>query len=208
MVQMHGSIPAANEDIVGLELTTSLEVVAEAVSTDRPSLGVPTASDGTVTVMFTDIQASTELAERLGDEAWAELLGWHRAAMEHAASRHRGRIVKGLGDGFMVAFPSASDGLRCGSEIQAAVEQGWRGEPISLRVGLHSGDAVSRADDFYGHAVTVAARLAAIAQGGEILATKLVSELAQRGSFRFGAPRFAALKGIEEPVEIVELLRG
>ena len=78
---------------------------------------------------------------------------------------------------------------------------------IKLRVGLHSGDVVRDAGDFYGHAVTVAARVAAIAQGGEILATRLSADLAQRGSIQFGPPRAVALKGVDEPVEVVVVLQ-
>ncbi|HEV2370032.1 MAG TPA: adenylate/guanylate cyclase domain-containing protein [Acidimicrobiales bacterium] len=206
MVQMHCSVPATNEQVLGVELTTSLDAVAEAVSSDRPGLGVGAAPDGTVTIMFTDVEASTEMAERLGDRAWAELLRWHRSATEESAARNRGRIVKGLGDGFMLAFPSASDGLRCAAAMQETMRAGWRGEPLHLRVGLHSGDAVRAADDFYGHAVTVAARVAALAQGGEILATRLVADLAERGSFRFSSPRSVSLKGIDGAIEVVPLL--
>jgi class 3 adenylate cyclase len=203
MVQMHCSVPATNEDVLGVALTTSLEAVAEAVSSDRPSLGVTATPDGTVTIMFTDIEASTELAERLGDRAWTDLLRWHRASTGEAVARFRGHVVKGLGDGFMIAFSSASDGMRCGLQMQQDVREGWQGEQLRLRVGLHSGDVIRDMDDFYGHSVTVAARVASLAQGGEVLATRLVGDLAERGSFSFGPVRTVVLKGIADPVEVV-----
>ena len=65
--------------------------------------------------------ASTELAERLGDERWTDLLRWHRATTETAAAANRGYAVKSLGDGFMIAFPSATDGIRCASELQREI---------------------------------------------------------------------------------------
>jgi hypothetical protein len=110
VVQMHCSVGVANEEMVGIELTTTLEAVADAVRTDRPQLGVSAAPDGTITVLFTDIEDSTKLAEQLGDERWMELLRWHRDDVQKAASRHRGYVVKSLGDGFMIAFASASEG--------------------------------------------------------------------------------------------------
>ena len=206
IVQLHCSVPVANEEMVGVELTTSLEAVAEAVSQDRPSLGVGAAPDGTVTIMFTDIEGSTAMAERLGDQQWTELLRWHRGLTDSSAGRSRGHVVKGLGDGFIIAFPSATDALRCAAEMQAAVKTGWRGEQVRLRVGLHSGDAIRDVDDFYGHSVTVAARVAALAEGGQVLLTRLVGDLAQRGTFRFGSPRTAYLKGIDGPFELLPLV--
>jgi len=206
VVQMHASVAVANEDAYGLDLPTTFEVVAESVRESRPPLGVSTAPDGTVTLLFTDIEASTELAERLGDERWTGLLRWHRATTERAAAANRGFVVKSLGDGFMIAFPSATDGIRCASELQRGIAKGWEGESIRLRAGLHSGDAVRDLDDFYGHAVTVAARVAALAQGGEILVTRVVQELAHGGNFQFGASRVAELKGLDGAYEIVDVV--
>jgi class 3 adenylate cyclase len=202
-VQMHFSTAVANKDAIGVELTTTVEAVAASVRRDRPSLGVSTAPDGTITLLFTDIEASTELAERLGDEQWIRLLRWHRSATTDAAEANRGFVVKSLGDGFMIAFPSASDGLRCAIDLQRRIAEGWQGEKVRLRAGLHSGDAVRDLDDFYGHAVTVAARVAAMARAGEILVTRVVQELAQGGGFEFSEPRITELKGLDGTYELI-----
>jgi class 3 adenylate cyclase len=206
MVQMHCSIPVANEDVLGVELTTSFDELIADVSADRPSLSDVAAPDGTVTIMFTDIESSTALAEQLGDARWGHLLREHRRTVESLAARHRGRVVKGLGDGFMIVFPSATDALSCGRDMQAQLSQPDRGgHSVKVRIGLHSGDPVRDVDDFFGHAVTVAARVAAAAGGGETLTSRLTAELARRGSFEFGPPRCLQLKGIEGPIEVLDL---
>jgi class 3 adenylate cyclase len=105
----------------------------------------------------------------------------------------------------MIAFPSASDAIRCAQLVRDSAASGWRGNPVRLRAGIHSGDAVRDIDDFYGHAVTVAARVASIAQGGEILVTRVVRELVRGGSFRFENVRLESLKGIDEAVEVARL---
>jgi class 3 adenylate cyclase len=206
VVQAHNSIAVTNEEALGFALTTSLDAVAAAVQEARPAVGAVTAPDGTVTLLFTDIERSTELAERLGDERWAELLRWLRAQTSEAAEACRGYIVKCLGDGFMLAFSSASDGIRCAAALQRGTAAGWQGETVRLRAGLHSGDAVRDLDDFYGHAVTVAARVAALADGGEVLVTRVVADLARAGAFEFGEPRRVALKGIAGDVEVLSLV--
>jgi class 3 adenylate cyclase len=206
VVQLHASIAVTNADAIAVDLTTTFDAVADAVREHRPELGVPAAPDGTVTLLFTDIEASTVLAERLGDERWTDLLRWHRAATDEAARANRGYVVKSLGDGFMIAFPSASDGIRCAIEVQHGVTDGWEGESIRIRAGLHSGDAVRDLDDFYGHAVTVAARVAALAHGGEILVTRVVRELAHGASFEFGAARVTELKGLDGHYEVIPVL--
>jgi len=203
VVQMHFSAGVATEVASGMDLASTFEAVADAVRTDRPDFGVPPAPDGTVTLMFTDIEASTTIAERLGDEQWTRLLRWLRDTTTAAAQAHRGYVVKCLGDGFMIAFPSASEGLACAKQLQRDVAAGWHGETIRLRAGLHAGDAVRDVDDFYGHAVTVAARVAALAQGRETLATRVVRELARVGEFQFAEPRIVQLKGLEGHYEVV-----
>ncbi len=93
---------------------------------------------------------------------------------------------------------------RCGT----APAEGWEGESIRIHAGLHSGDAVRDLDDFYGHTVTVAARVAALANGGEILVTRVVRELARGGGFEFDAPRVTELKGLDGTYEVAAVRAG
>lgn len=194
----HNSIGIRNEEAIGVRLTTSIERTAHAIRDARPSMETAAAPDGTVTVMFSDIESSTVLLERLGDAEFVRLLGWYDAIVRDAASEHRGYIVKSRGDGFMIAFPSAALALRCGSVIQQRLAGGYDGTNVRVRIGLHAGEALRHSDDFYGRTVVIAARIADLALGGEILASELVHELA-RGlrTFRFGEPRTTRLKGLD-----------
>jgi len=194
----HNSIGVRNEDAIGVTLTTSIQRTERAVREDRPNVERAAAPDGTVTLMFSDIESSTVLLERLGDTEFVRLLAWHDAIVRDAASEHRGYIVKSRGDGFMIAFPSAALALRCGSVIQQRLGRGYDGMHVRVRIGLHAGEALRYADDFYGRTVVVAARIADLALGGEMLASELVHELARGlGTFRFGEPRTTRLKGID-----------
>lgn len=205
-VQVHFSIGLTNEERLGLELTTPLQAIVTEVQTDRPDLRESTAPDGTVTMLFTDIESSTELAERLGDSDWMELIRWHRRDTTQSAKRNRGYVIKSLGDGFMIAFPSAADAIRCAQDVHDSAGVGWSGNPVRLRAGIHTGHAVRDLDDFYGHSVTVAARVAALAQGGEILVTGVVRRLVRGRPFKFDHVRMEPLKGIEEPVEVASVV--
>jgi class 3 adenylate cyclase len=194
----HSSIGIRNEDAIGVTLTTSIERTELAVRAARPHVETVAAPDGTVTVMFSDIESSTVLLERLGDTEFVRLLAWHDGIVRDAADEHRGYIVKSQGDGFMIAFPSAALALRCGSVIQRRLVDGYNGLHVRVRMGLHAGEAVRQADDFYGRTVVIAARIASLALGGEMLVSELVHELARGlGTFRFGEPRIAQLKGLE-----------
>jgi class 3 adenylate cyclase len=194
----HNSIGIRNEDAIGVSLTTSIRRTERAVRAARPSVESATAPDGTVTLMFSDIESSTVLLERLGDTEFMQLLSWHDGIVRDAAGEHRGYIVKSQGDGFMIAFPSAAFALRCGTSIQQRLTGGYHGMQVRVRVGLHAGEALRHSDDFYGRTVVIAARIADLALGGEILVSELVHELARGlGTFRFGEPRTAHLKGLD-----------
>jgi class 3 adenylate cyclase len=194
----HNSIGIRNEDAIGVALTTSIQRTERAVRDTRPAVETAAAPDGTVTLMFSDIESSTVLLERLGDTEFMQLLGWHDAIVRGAASEHRGYIVKSSGDGFMIAFPSAAFALRCATTVQGRLATGYHGTRIRVRIGLHAGEALRHSDDFYGRTVVIAARIADLALGGEILVSELVHELARGlGTFRFGEPRAAHLKGLE-----------
>ncbi len=145
--------------------------VAASVQAERADVSVHAAPDGTVTIMFSDIEDSTELTERLGDKAWQELLREHNALIREQLKEHGGYEVKTLGDGFMVAFQSARKGIECAVAIQRAfaARDTANGERVKVRIGLHAGDAIREGDDFYGKNVILASRVAGQAKGGEII---------------------------------------
>ena len=179
---------------------SSVEEVATSVAAERPSLGPAAAPDGTVTILFSDIEGSTALNDRLGDLRWLELLRAHHAIVREQIARHDGFEVKAQGDGFMIAFPSARRAVDCARAIQRAIdtELGRHPDgPIRLRIGLHTGEAIRQEADFYGKNVVMAARIADHARGGEILVSSVVKQLTESaGDIEFGAEREVELPGL------------
>lgn len=208
IVHWHSSVPVANE-VYGLLLTTSLEDIAEVVSETRPDLSASSAPDGTVTIAFTDIEDSMRLNAFFGDRRWVEVLRAHTEVIRRVAAEHHGTVVKSQGDGFMLAFASARRGVRCAQAIEEEIADTFKdpGSPIRVRIGLHVGETVHEADDFFGHAVNYAARVASSARGGEIVVSSLIHDLlAQTGEFDFDEARQVELKGVDGPQQIYRLL--
>jgi adenylate cyclase len=184
---------------VVLQLPTSVVEVAKSVSEERPGVRVPPARDGTVTIFLSDIEGSTALNEHLGDPAWMTLLGEHDGIIRRQQALHHGEEVKTRGDGFMLAFQSALDGVRCAIDVQRAIAQrnATTDPTIRVRIGLHVGVFVRHENDFYGYHVNFAARVADKAKGGEILVSSVLWNLVKPArEFRFDAPRTRKLKGV------------
>jgi class 3 adenylate cyclase len=140
-----------------------------------------TSPEGAVTMLFTDIEGSTEMVERLGDAAWVEVLRAHNSLVRAILARFDGIEVKAQGDGFMLAFQSSRMALGCAIEIQRALEADAVENPEHaprVRVGLHSGSAIQEESDFFGLNVILAARIADRARGGEILVSQQLREYA------------------------------
>jgi class 3 adenylate cyclase len=172
----------------------------EANEAPRPDAEVPR---GTVTILFTDISQSTELAERIGDQRWLNVLQEHNALVREQVTKHNGTEVKVAGDGFMIVFASARSALLCAIAIQRAIA-GYAvahpATPINVRIGLHTGEVVEEGGDYFGRNVILAARIAGQAQGGEILASALVKELTDSsGDLGFDDGREVELKGLSRP---------
>jgi class 3 adenylate cyclase len=198
IVQIHSAVPTTNESH-GFMLSTSVDEIAESVAASRPDLSATSAPDGTVTIAFTDIEDSTRLNELLGDQRWLEVLRAHNEVIRVVTADHGGTVVKNNGDGFMLAFPSARRALRCALAIQVSIPERFNdpGSVVRVRIGMHVGEAVREADDFFGHTVNYAARIAAAALGGEVVTSSLIHDLvAHTGEFRFGESRAVELKGV------------
>lgn len=189
---------ASFDDDLGFDLTSVLEGIAEIVQRERPSVAAAAAPNGTVTILFTDIEGSTRLTEKMGDRAWMSLLREHNSIVRDHAARHEGFEVKSQGDGFMLAFSSSGSALRCAVGIQRALaSRPSTEEPLRVRIGLHTGEAIREAEDFYGKTVITAARIAAEARGSEILCSSLVRELSEStGEFDFAGQIETELKGL------------
>jgi class 3 adenylate cyclase len=158
-------------------------------------------SDGTVTILFCDMVDYAGMTERLGDQASREVLRDHHRIVRDAIARHGGREISVQGDGFMVVFGGVARALRCAIDIQRAFRArvpADGGEPIAVHVGIHTGDALDEGDDYLGHTVIVASRLADAAGAGEILVSSLSEQLVQgSGEFTFAGHGETRLKGME-----------
>ena len=167
----------------------------------------PARSEGARTVrtfLFSDIVDSTRLSEAMGDAAWEPLLQWHDRTLRAEFERWNGEEIKHGGDGFFVAFGDADDGIGCAAAIQRALarHRAEHGFAPSIRIGLHAGEATSRDGDYFGSAVTRAARISAAAGAGEVLASAdLVAGC--RREVPLSGERTLELKGIAEPVVAV-----
>ena len=178
-----------------------IDAIAAWAEVERPSLRLAAAPDGTVTLLFTDIEGSTAANERLGDSRWMEVLRAHNSIIRNELKARGGHEVKSHGDGFMLAFSSADVALECAIGIQRALADGGDAglpEPVRVRIGVHTGEAVREARDFYGINVTLAARIADHARAGEILASPVVKELVSDGDFVFEEAGALELKGVSE----------
>jgi class 3 adenylate cyclase len=186
----------------GVDLSSpgnSIDTVAREVMQHHPDLRPHAAPDGTVTIMFSDIEGSTAMTDRLGDKAWMEVLREHNAIVRDQVKANAGFEVKSEGDGFMVAFQSARRALQCAIAMQQAFDERNKvaTEPVKVRIGLHTGETVKEGEDFFGKNVILAARIAAQAKGGEVLASSLLKELTESsGDIRFGEGREVELKGL------------
>ena len=163
-----------------LRRQSMIDRVLSWVEEEQPDLARVAAPDGTVTTLFTDIENSTALNERLGDRRWLEVLRAHNQVVRHCIGEHGRYEVKSQGDGFMIAYPSARRGLQCAVDMQrnlARLDEAELDKPLRVRIGLHTGEAIREGDDFYGRGVTLAARLGDEAKGGEILTSSIVREL-------------------------------
>ena len=183
VVQAHWSLPQQKIDAFGRALTTTIDELALIVQRDRPDLSEMLDSEGTVTIVFTDIVDSTVALRRLGDRGWLKVLEHHNAVIKEATAAHGGSVVETQGDGSMLAFPSARRAVACGQAIQHAIARTFAAHspPIAVRIGMHTGDALRQRDQFFGVTVHYAARVAAQARGGEVLVSSVVRDLVGDG---------------------------
>jgi len=173
---METAVESANRlregGVAGL-MASSIDDLTRWLSEDQTEIDRYVNEDGTITILFSDIENSTALNDQLGDEAWVRILAAHDALVQRAVEANHGHIVKSQGDGFMVVFRTPGDAVRCGIAMQDAFESGshraLRRTPIRVRVGIHTGTVVERDGDYFGTNVAMAARVAAQAEGGEIL---------------------------------------
>ena len=158
------------------------------------------------TFMFTDIVGSTDLIGTIGDEAWEDVVRWHDETMRALIGSHRGDLVHSTGDGFFATFGDPTAAISCAVAIQKRFAEHRRrhGFAPPVRIGLHSAEATRIADDYAGLGVHAAARVGALAEGGEIIAT--ISTLpTDTNAIAVSNERDVSLKGIEQPLRVASI---
>ncbi|NIV50201.1 MAG: DUF4242 domain-containing protein [Gammaproteobacteria bacterium] len=189
--------------------TSYLETLTQFLDEGRdqgPAAQAPTAA-AVHTILFTDVEGSTALTQRLGDAKAREVLREHERIVREALKAHGGSEVKTMGDGFMASFSSATRALECAIAMQRAFAEHNESaeEPILVRVGLNAGEPIAEEEDLFGTAVILAARIAAKAEGGEIVASDVVRQLVAGKGFLFSDRGDVALRGFEDPVRLYEV---
>ncbi len=182
--------------------------IREVKSSPSPVPGAPTAQRRLMVILFTDMEGSTALTERLGDAGAQEVMRAHNARIRECLARRSGSEIKHTGDGIMAWFPSAAAAIECAVDIQRAFgREGENGADtmIRVRVGLNAGEPVAEEGDLFGTAVQAAARIAGRAQPGQILVSDVVRQLAAGKGFAFTDHGRVTLKGFAERFRLHEV---
>ncbi|MEE8421859.1 MAG: nickel-binding protein [Dehalococcoidia bacterium] len=182
--------------------------------TELPSVPGPTEVPGperdraTRTILFTDLEGSVSMTQRLGDAGAMELLRVHDGIIRQALQTHGGNEVKHTGDGIMASFLSASGAVDCAITIQSAIavhNEETPDEDLRVRIGLNAGEPVTNGGDLFGAAVQLAARICDRADAHQILVGGVIRELCIGNTFEFRDSGTAELKGFETPVQLFEV---
>jgi pimeloyl-ACP methyl ester carboxylesterase/class 3 adenylate cyclase len=151
------------------------------------------------TVLFTDIVDSTASAAALGDSAWRDVLDRHDRISHSTVLACGGRLVKGTGDGVLATFDAPARGLRCADTLRTSLARAG----IAIRAGVHTGEIELRGEDVSGIGVHIAARVAALAGAGELLASRTVKDLVAGSDYAFASRGVHSLKGVPDDWELL-----
>lgn len=157
------------------------------------------------TIVFSDIESSTELVTRLGDRAAREIFLKHDAIIRTQLEKYSGRELQNLGDGFMLSFDTASNAIKCAQDIQKEISKEL--PDIRVRIGVHTGEVVRREGRHpFGRAVVMASRLLSQAKGGQIYTSDVTRQIVSGGTFEFLKAGSFIPKGFEETMDVHEVL--
>ena len=191
-------LPGADHGFWGGDTETLLEEIEEFVTGHR---GTGETDRVLATVLFTDIVDSTKRAAALGDAAWGDLLDRHHATVRAELARWRGKEIATAGDGFFATFDGPARAIRCAR----AVSDGVDSLGIAVRCGLHTGEVETRGGDITGLAVHIGARIAGLADAGEVLVSRTVKDLVAGAGFEFRERGSHELKGVPDRWEVYEV---
>ncbi len=171
----------------------NVDEISDAIQEFLTGSRAPVAVDRVLsTVLFTDIEGSTEKAAALGDRRWRDLLDKHHATIRRNLARFRGHEVKSTGDGILATFDGPARGVRCACTIADEI----RPLGIEVRAGLHTGECEMLDNDVGGIAVHIGARIASLAGASEVLVSSTVKDLVAGSGLRFGDRGSQSLKGV------------
>jgi class 3 adenylate cyclase len=172
---------------------------------DHPP-GEPYVDTAFRTVLFTDMEGSTRLTQRLGDARAMAVLRTHDQIVGDALGRYSGSEVKHTGDGLMAAFPSVVGAIASAIQIQRRVAEADDNSGLRVRIGMSAGEPVTERNDLFGAVVQLAARLCSRAEPGSVLVSSAVRDLALGKGFVFKKRGRVRLKGFDEPVHSFEVM--
>jgi class 3 adenylate cyclase len=199
-LEAHGAIPNQVIEVDQQVVQRFMGAIVE------HKLGEPYVETAFRTILFTDLEGSTSLTQRLGDARAMGVLRTHDQIIRDAVGRHGGSEVKHTGDGLMAAFPSVAGALQCAVEVQRRFALGEDVGPLRVRIGMSAGEPVTERSDFFGAAVQLAARLVARAEPGTVLVSSAVRDLALGKGFTFRRRGTLRPKGFAEPVQTFEVV--
>ncbi|MCZ6738893.1 MAG: nuclear transport factor 2 family protein [Actinobacteria bacterium] len=200
VIQWHNSSPVPNRQVFGVDLTTTLDNLVSSVLDSQTELTSKAGSEGTMTLVFTDVVDSTLLTESIGDAAWAQVIGAHESTIRRITTTEVGTVVKFLGDGSMLAFESARAAVRAAIQIQTETVDAQ----FDVRIGIHTGEVTRTADDLLGLTVNKAARVAAAAPAAGIMVSSTTRDMiGSMDGLHFGEPQIVALKGLSDTHQII-----
>lgn len=199
MVELPGR---AHPPQFGGDLDVVLSLTEEFITGHEPAARAP--ERVLATVLFTDIVDSTASAAIMGDGAWRQVLDRHDAISRRTVADCCGRLVKGTGDGVLATFDAPSRGLRCAEMLRSELAEA----DIAIRAGVHTGEVELRGDDVAGIGVHIAARVAALAGSGELLASRTVRDLTAGSGYTFTSRGTHALKGVPDEWELLAVTQA
>ncbi len=198
----HGAVAARIIEVDPRSVTEFLGAIRE------PAPGEPLVQSGFRTIVFTDIEGSTMLSQRLGDAKATQLVRTHDEIVCRALDELGGSRVKHTGDGIMASFASAARAVQCAIAIQQQLDDyntAHAEVPIRVRIGISAGEPVTDHDDLFGAAVALARRICDSSNPGRILVSSAVRELCLGKGFTFGNSGRRKLKGFQEPARLYEV---
>ena len=188
-------------------LTAILDFINSPTSASGRSPSPHVDTQAVRTVLFTDVEAHASMMERLGDSGGRDVLREHERVTRQVLKEHGGAEVKAMGDGFMASFGSVTKAMDCAIALQRAfaTHSDSMPEPLHVRVGLNAGEPIEEDGDLFGSTVILASRIAAKAEGGEILVADTVRGLCSGKGFLFADRGEFVAKGFEEPMRVYEV---